>query len=426
MTGTGAPKVGPLYFGPIFVGPPPLEAMSTAVNPFQIGVLAEGDNFADRAEELAAVEAALTSPGERVVLFGERRLGKSSVLNRAVANLRTRGHKAILVSLATASSEAEAAQRLVEALRPVLGRSVREFVEDLARSLSITIEVAPDPVTGQMLYRMRFRRDPASEALPNLIGVLDRLNARLDETDEHLGICIDEFQRVVLWGPDSDWALKGATERHRNISYVLAGSEASLIEGMMSDKSSPLWKQVAIIDFGPIDPTLLRGWIWRRMTDTGKDLTRDTADWLVALAYPRTRDVVQLARKVWAATATKIERRDIEAAFEALVEEQSALIERAWAGLKVDSPQQPILRVLASVEHPSTVELLAAATLERFRLGPKSTVASSIDVLVRTEWLTRQGAGSLLFDDPFMRRWVQVNTLPDVGLPVPPLGPQTS
>jgi hypothetical protein len=58
----------------------------------------------------------------------------------------------------------------------------------------------------------------------------------------------------------------------------------------------------------------------------------------------------------------------------------------------------------------------------RHKLGAPSTVWQALSVMVEHELLMRDGA-RYEFDDPFFRRWVQLNTLADIGLPVPKLAP---
>lgn len=395
-----------------------------SANPFHVGLLARGDDFADRRQELAEAEAILTTPGERVVLYGDRRLGKSSLLEKAADRLRRRGHAVALVDLATASSAEQATNVALRALAPTLGSGLLDAVQGLAASLALSFEVRTDPLSGAPIPSLRLgRRSRNESALPSFLGVFDEVDRRFTAEGRTLGVAIDEFQRIQHWDPDAAWALKGATERHRAISYLFAGSEKALIRGLFDTRASPLWKQVRVVEFGPIAPDDLRAWIWRRMNDTGRPVDHDTAARVVELAWPRTQDVVELAHRVWeaGADAREGEPGGVDRAFDTLVDAKAPHVERAWRDLKIDSPQQQILRVLAAAPDPRAVELLSAETLTDFALGPKSTVASAIDTLVDREWLARTDDGRLTFDDPFMRRWVQRTALGDLGLPTPPL-----
>jgi hypothetical protein len=82
--------------------------------------------------------------------------------------------------------------------------------------------------------------------------------------------------------------------------------------------------------------------------------------------------------------------------------------------------QQAVLRTFAA---DADIQITAAATIRTYRLGPKSTVQSAVEALVEEEHLNRLDEGGYAFDDPFFRRWVQLNALPDIGLQPPPLAP---
>lgn len=239
-----------------------------------------------------------------------------------------------------------------------------------------------------------------------------------------LGIAIDEFQRIHEWGgEDAEWALKAAMETHRSIAYVLAGSKRHLIEAMVTSKGRALWKQVDVLPFEPIHPEILAEWLHQHAGRSRAPFSLLACDRIVALAWPRTRDVVQLARATWDSAAVRVGQVDaahVDEAMERLVREAGALFLAQW--LARSAAEQRILRALAAEQG---APLLSARTLQQYRLGPKSTVGSALNRLVEQEVLTRDDGGQYTFDDPFFRRWVQVVALGDLGLPVPPLGPAT-
>ena len=75
-----------------------------------------------------------------------------------------------------------------------------------------------------------------------------------------LGLGIDEFQRLLLWGGKaSSAALKTSLERHRHLSYVLAGSARSLIEKMVTNRHRALWKATDTLAVGSIPPAAFPG-----------------------------------------------------------------------------------------------------------------------------------------------------------------------
>lgn len=390
-------------------------------NPFEIGLIAQGNHFADREDEVARIAHAFQSPGSRLVVYGDRRLGKSSTLGRAAEQARKNKMKVAVVTLATATDPADAAQQIVRAVREQIGRSWRATLDGIADRLQATMEVKPGAAPGAPpSIRFGFGlREQGEERKKLLWDALDAVNAQMEAEGSTLGIGIDEFQRIHEWGgEDAEWALKASLETHRNLAYVLAGSKRHLIEAMITSKGRALWKQVDSLSFGPIDPRILAEWIHQHAARTGITFSLAACDLIVSLAGPRTRDIVQLARATWDAAArmAEVDEHAVEAAMETLVEEQGALFAAQWRGLQ--AANQRVLRALAA---EPDIAIQSSGALQRYRLGPKSTVSSALARLVEHEALARDDAGRYTFDDPFFRRWVQRHALADLGLAIPPL-----
>jgi len=265
-------------------------------NPFVVSLVATGAHFADREAEVERMATAFRTPGAKLVVYGDRRLGKTSALERAAEAARRDGATVALAAFSTATDASEAAQRILAAVQREAGSSWRETLGRIAESVNATVEITPSTDPG-VLPSVRFgfgRRDVSAKLLPD---VLDAINAHMVRRKEVLGLGLDEFQRIHEWGgEDAEWALREAIQRHRSIGYVLAGSKRHLIEAMIGTKGRALWKLVEPMEFGPIDDGVLADWIADRAHATNVRMSAATADLLVRLARPRTRDVVQLAR----------------------------------------------------------------------------------------------------------------------------------
>jgi hypothetical protein len=390
-------------------------------NPFDIGLIARGNHFADREQEVARIARAFESPGSRLVVYGDRRMGKSSAVDRAAQVARKAKQKVVVATLATATDPADAAQQIIRGVREQIGRNWRATLNGVAGRLQATMEITPPDAAGtppgvRLVFGLR---EQDSERRNLLWEALGAVNAQMEAEGRTLAIAIDEFQRIHEWGgQDAEWALKAALETHRNLAYVLAGSKRHLIEGMITSKGRALWKQVDALLFQAIEPQILAEWIHVHSSRTGVSFSLPACDLSVELAGPRTRDIVQLARAAWdAASRTgQVDEVLVEAAMETLVKEQGALFSALWRGL-----QPTDQRVLRAVAAEPNLALQSADTLQRYRLGPKSSVSTSLARMVDNEVLTRDDVGRYAFDDPFFRRWVQVFALADLGLRTPPL-----
>lgn len=383
-----------------------------ARNPFIIGHHAEGDGFCDRRAEVQRIAATLRDPSSRMLVYGDRRLGKSSTIHEAARLVRQEGQPVVVVDLAVASTAPVAAQRILAAVHRELGTRWKDLATRLLSRLrpgAFSLQATTD-AQGQPSVTFQVTPSVAARDAPLVTEVLDAVEAELTARNLTLGLGLDEFQRMGRWyGDDIAWQLKELLERHRRIAYVLAGSERALVEQMLKNRKAGLWKVVDVLDMRPIPVGEMARWISARATSTGVTLDLIIAAGIVRLAGPRTRDIVQLARATWDWSRSDGEsaRDAAEQAMEDLVLEQGALHQRQW-----DRLTDVTRSILVALARNAEVQILAAKTLTDFGLGPKSTVSSALDDLVGREVLVRRGqhGGAYNFDDPFFRRWVQIST----------------
>ncbi len=392
-------------------------------NPFVIGHHAEGDGFCNRKREVGRIAAAFRDPSARLLVYGDRRLGKSSTIHEAARRVRREGDAIVVVDLAAAPTAPAAAQRILSAVHRELGTRWRDSAARLLARLrpgAFSLEAGTDAL-GQPSLTFQLAPTVAAEDALIVTEVLDAIEAELADRSLTLGLGLDEFQRMAKWyGVDVGWQLKALLERHRRIAYVLAGSERSMIEQMLANRKAGLWKVVEVLDMQPVPAGEMARWVSERATATGVTLDIIAAATVVRVAGPRTRDIVQLARATWdwSRTEGSATRDAIISAMEALVVEQGALHQRQW-----DRLTDVARAVLLALATRPNVQLLAATTLATFALGAKSTVASAIDELVAREILVRAtgDVSTYDFDDPFFRRWVQVNVSANSGMMPPAL-----
>lgn len=384
-------------------------------NPFLPGTLAKGAHFADREWEVRRIREAYCTPASRLVVYGDRRMGKTSALHRAAETVGKRGPAVAIATFATASDPADAARQILLAVQKRIGKGWRKTLESIVGRLQGVIELRPSPVAGAPpTVRVTFGLREEDARIDLIPETLNAINEELTTRRRRLALALDEFQRIHEWGgEDAEWALKGAIETHSSISYVLAGSKRHLIEAMITRKGRALWKQVDSIAFGPIPAEEMAEWIHGQAARTGVAISLDACDEIVRLAGPRTRDIVQLAREVWfeGRRSTIISQADVRRALDQWVKVQGALYAAIW---RERSPlEQRILRALAVQPQ---VALTSAEALRRHRLGPKSSVQSAAMRLVDEEYLVTMESGGYAFDDPFFRRWLELYVLPQLGL----------
>ncbi|MBR9976142.1 MAG: hypothetical protein KFF77_11220, partial [Bacteroidetes bacterium] len=176
-----------------------MTAKQTERNPFRIHGVATGEAFADRTDEVARMETALGDPGSKLIVYGPRRMGKTSALLRAIERVRKAGGHAFFADLSTASSAADMSNRVLAAAGAALGRSLRDFVTDLISRLKLSVTLSADPATGLLLpgLDLQAREWDASRQRETLTDVLDALDAMAGKRGICIGVALDEFQEIT-------------------------------------------------------------------------------------------------------------------------------------------------------------------------------------------------------------------------------------
>lgn len=391
-------------------------------NPFRIHGVVEGEYFTNRTDEIERMVIALTEPGSKLLVYGPRRMGKTSTILQAIARVNEAGEHAFLADLSTASTAVDMGNKILAEASRVLGKKWKGFISDIVSKLSVSISLTPDPGTGTILPSVDFnlRDRDADEQRKTLGSVLDAINEIAGERKITIGIGLDEFQEINNFGGETaEWDLRGTIQRHGNVSYLLAGSKEHLVHRMILNKGA-LYKLVDKMPFGPMDVEYLANWIDSRLRSAGIKTAKVGAD-IVRAAGPRTRDVVQVARKCFDLTNSKgmATSDDIDQAFKDIVDEEYDLLLSHWSSFTAH--QQNVLRAVAA----GMKGLTTKETLKRFGLGTSGTAVNTANTLIRGGYLIKNDPYShkrvtsstgYEFDSPFFKSWVMKHTLADIGL----------
>ena len=385
-------------------------------NPFRIEGVVRPPHFVDREEELARIGRVLGSPGAKLLVYGPRRMGKTSAIVVAKERHEEEGGAVVLADFSTASSVADLSRRLLSAAGRALGQRWRDLPAELVRRLDVSLSLEMDPRTGAPVPRLDagLRRRPEDEQYRTLGRLLDALEEMADRRDEPLAVVLDEFQEIHRFGgEEAEWRLRGILQHHSHTSYVLAGSKASLIRRMV-DRDRAFYKLAELMAVGPIEPGVLAEWIDGRFA--AADLHRPgLGSRCVRAAGPRTRDVVQLARRAFDRSTKVNGEEDAEnlllRAFREIVEEEDDLARALWEQLTAN--QQNVLRAVAAADEGLTTR----TTLDRFGLPASGSVSNLVAGFVEDGYLVKTDLPpGYDFDSPFLRGWVVEHALADIGV----------
>lgn len=389
---------------------------NATTNPFRTGERVSGYHFADREAEVARIRAAMLSASSLLV-YGPRRMGKSSAIWNAAESARRSRPKPIIVTadVATATNLYDVSARLLRSLYRET-RWLKLRLEDLLGGLAPRVTVKLDEQGGPPAITFGLDRRTAGEEERRRAfeGVVERLSHIGRDAKRPVAVVLDEFQAIRDFAGESlEWHLRDVMQRHGELAFVCAGSQESLIHGMIGPRRA-FYKMFELLPLGPIAPATFARWLDERLARGGGVGSGDgdgVGLELVRLAGPRTQDVIQVARQLYfrgLALGRPVEASDVLPTIDEVVRNETPLLRSLWNELSAQ--QQDVLRVVSL-----GVEQLTSATVrDRYALPGASSVHKAVETLIGRGLLVR-GEDGVGFDSPFFRRWVRTEVAADLG-----------
>lgn len=361
-------------------------------NPFKISGIVTGKHFIDRADELRAVLETMRGQGEKMLVYGERRMGKSSILINSAAKFRKEKGQVVYADISPATSVTDVANIILHAFNKETGGRINWG--DALRQIRVGFKISPE---GTPSIDLSLKNKSEQEQLANLTDVLDSMDAYAAKGG--LTLIVDEFQKMVEFGAEAaEWQLRSAIQQHQHLNYIYAGSQTRIIDQMLT-KDRAFYRFFEILSIGPIDEDFMAEWIDGRFENAfGRNYEAGSA--CIHLAGPRTRDIVKLARKTFALAQRSRKVKGLAAdALEQLVLEEDDFLRPQWDHLS--NVQKDVLKAVAS----DVKAISSKETIKRFGLPGSSNLAYHLRELVKNNVLEKctEGYG---FDNPFFKHWV--------------------
>jgi uncharacterized protein len=377
--------------------------------PFRIGLEVTGEFFADRAEEVTRIRRALKDP-TRLLIYGKRRLGKSSAIRQATRRHEDEGGIVIWADLATATALQDLTNRIISAI-PLRWMGIEEALRRFSVSVEARTDAAGDPT---LAFAVAHRPAGLDRQRDELRAVFDTLDAIAAERGEVISVVLDEFQAIGnLAGDQGDWYLRDIIQTSDHLTFICAGSQTTLIDGYLSE-SGPFFNFFEILSLGPIDQEFLSTWIESRLETAGVAPSSGVGQLVVELSGSRTHDVMQLSIETYSTSvgsAGATQGHVLQAARN-IVSANQDRFQTIWSNL-TPSQQQALRAVALGVE-----ELFSREVMGRYDLAP-STIRTALKGL-RSKGVLSEDTTEWTIDDPFFQHWVLLCAMQD-GKPQGPL-----
>ena len=378
-------------------------------NPFIYGEVVPVGSFADREEELDRLIRDLVAR-QKVFLISPRRYGKSSLIRQALAALARRGALTVELTVSSYSSYVSFLEGYARALASVETRweRARTWLTEAITSTRPEMRFEPEE-RGLARLTVAFPSVTSARDINRLANEVFALPGRLAaERKRTVIIALDEFQAIDGFnGGSVEHALRAAAQLQRQVGYVFAGSEPSLMEKMIGPKR-PFYKAGPVMRLDRIPADTFAAFIEARFNKTGIRAEPGLGAAVVDLAGNLPYDVQRLAHEAWddvrAVAGRKIGLDHLHATLGRLLAEQATMFEAVWQRLTL--AQRAVLR---AVVLQNGRELLSADVRSRYRLGGPSSIQASLVALMKQDLLMKEGTRYVVIDS-LLREWIARQT----------------
>jgi hypothetical protein len=376
--------------------------MPTPENPFVFGEIIDEPNFVNRTDELHQLVRDLAD-GQKVFLLSPRRFGKSSLVALALLRLKKRHIHTVSLTVSSYSSYAQFLEKFAEKVLRAAGPwdRVKDWVTRFGRE--VKPDVSFNMATGEM--SLSLGKGAGYDPTPIAADVFALPGELTKNGGFRMAICLDEFQQISQFnGGSVESTIRNQVQEQREVGYVFAGSQPSLMQEMLSVKH-PFHKAGPQIFLDKIPARDWKDFIVRHFRERSRTLDDPGLERLLTAADLIPYDVQRIAHELWDYAELKdkhnLDVSDLESVIESLIIGQSTYFELLWEQLS-----QRQRAALQAIAHRGASEIYSQGVREEFRLGPASSVQKALQSLDSRDILDRY-KGNYFFLDPLFPCWIR-------------------
>jgi len=366
------------------------------MNPFKFGSVVAGDYFTDRDTDIKELVSDIRS-GQSVVIISQRRLGKSSLVEKAV---KTAGLPVIFVDLEIITDELDLANTYT---KKALALSPMEKFKQYLKTFKVQPLISYNPATGSMDASFAVSPEKNSSALLDSLVLPETI---AQDLKKRIVVVFDEFQEVRRIAPLLEKKMRGVFQYHKYVSYIFIGSQESMIRDIFQEKNNPFYKFGRHITLGPIPEQHMISFVQERFSCVGIDTGGNIAPIMKITDY-HPYYTQQLCYEICVVMQDKnkdrIRPEDIAGARERIITQHSADY-RTWWNALTTTERKIIVGIADGMFQASSQTFI-----QKYGINSASTATTAVNKLIQKGYLVRSPkTGDISIEDPFWKGWVQL------------------
>lgn len=367
------------------------------MNPFKYGCIVDGDDFCAR-KELSAQLLDYVRRGQNIVIQGERRIGKSSLVYNTLKGQKK--YKPIMIDLMGVKSTVDICNRIADAL-------TRFDSSDgfFRRTMSLLAHLRPIITVDAMTGMPTISVDHSAGSAPESLAVAMNAVASHVE-DKNACVVLDEFQDVAeLKDGDQILAImRGKIQYMNKTSFIFLGSARNQMADIFMLPSSPFYKSALVFEVGEMPVDDFYRFLAARFLTGARKLPRVLFDKMWETVSHITGDIQELCDAIWQVSSAGMTLDDdmLQKALAVIFAREGAAYQMFIKQLT--DIQFRVLKTLAVAggNHPNS-----SAFLELSHVSVHASVTRALHSLSNAGLIYPIG-GQYHFASPFFKTWLSM------------------
>ncbi|MBQ0033640.1 MAG: hypothetical protein KBT68_12710 [bacterium] len=365
------------------------------MKPFKYGCVVGADFFCPR-PALQNRPTEYVRDGQNVVLVGERRMGKTSLVFAACKALK--GYRMLYVDLLNIRTVSDLCNRVATAAAQMgkkasFGSRALSFISRLRPTLSV------DPENGMPVISVDTRTAEDPRSVSDVVSLIERF-AR----EERMFVVFDEFQEVrKLDACDQVLALlRSRIQLLQDTCFVFSGSVRADMVSIFTDPASAFYKSALTLEVSSIPDDDFIPFLIRRFASGKRKASADFVRRILDFTNRTTGDVQQLCAAVWSVTedGQSLQETDIAIALKDIFATEGGQFEFQTAKLT-----RYQLRALIAIAKFGGERVYSSEFLSRAEMPSTATLTKALRRLT-DDRLIYNYRKSYRFFNPFLRAWL--------------------
>lgn len=365
------------------------------MNPFKYGMVVSGKDFCGRKALLKQICNHIIS-SQRVVILGERRVGKTSAVYEAIH--RCKNVRFLYVDLLGIKSIDGMCRRILKAI--VVQEQKKGWFEKIFKTLAhLRPSISVDPITSLPTVSFDSSIELAADSIPEVFNLMGSLFKK-----QIFVVVFDEFQDILNLA-DAHEALallRGEIQFQSKISFIFVGSIRHKMEEIFTNHDSPFFKSAITFVVDTLPHKEFSKFLKNKFSKGHREVDDMVLEKVFQISENIPGDIQQLCGAMWEITTEKemINVDKLKDAIELIFAREQKSYE-SYIRLLTNIQ----LKVLTAVAKQGGKQIFSAAFMKPSGFTNPSTVRRAVNRLLQLSILF-ESSGAYRFVNPFFRAWI--------------------